>query len=131
MKHGSPQLGVRKNPDSSRVHGLRLTANPQSFATLNELVSSQHGRQGSFPGEIQAFPSTPSDAANEGTVSREHETSHLLTVQEVAELLRVPISWVYDRARQRSRDRLPGLRLGKYWRFHEEDITAWLRRQQP
>src|SRR5258708_36796560 len=24
MKHGTTQLGVRKNPDSPRVHGLRL-----------------------------------------------------------------------------------------------------------
>jgi excisionase family DNA binding protein len=55
----------------------------------------------------------------------------LLTVKEVAELLRVPVSWVYDRARKRSLDRLPAMRLGKYWRFREEDIAAWLRRQQP
>jgi hypothetical protein len=27
MKHRSIQLGVRKNPDSPRVHGLRLTLN--------------------------------------------------------------------------------------------------------
>jgi excisionase family DNA binding protein len=55
----------------------------------------------------------------------------LLTVKEVAELLHVPVSWVYDRARKRSLDRLPAIRLGKYWRFREEDIVAWLRRHQP
>ena len=61
--------------------------------------------------------------------SSQHET--LLTVKEVAELLRVPVSWVYDRVRKRSLDRLPAIRLGKYWRFREEDVFAWLRRQQP
>jgi excisionase family DNA binding protein len=55
----------------------------------------------------------------------------LLTVKDVAALLRVPVSWVYDRARKRSLDRLPAMRLGKYWRFREEDIVAWLRRQKP
>ncbi|MBS1842588.1 MAG: helix-turn-helix domain-containing protein [Acidobacteria bacterium] len=54
----------------------------------------------------------------------------LLTVKDVAEILRVPVSWVYDRTRKRSIDRLPGMRLGKYWRYRREDITAWLRRQQ-
>lgn len=41
----------------------------------------------------------------------------LLTVQQVAELLQVPVSWVYGRMRKRSLERLPAYRLGKYWRF--------------
>ena len=39
----------------------------------------------------------------------------LLTVQQVAELLQVPVSWVYGRMRKRSLERLPAYRLGKYW----------------
>ena len=54
----------------------------------------------------------------------------LLTVEEVAELLRVPRSWVYERTRQRSPNRIPGFRLGKYWRFRESDVLAWLERQR-
>jgi excisionase family DNA binding protein len=57
--------------------------------------------------------------------------SDLLTVKDVAEMLRVPVSWVYDRTRKRSLDRLPGIRLGKYWRFRHDDVVAWLRRHQP
>ncbi|HWO37890.1 MAG TPA: helix-turn-helix domain-containing protein, partial [Candidatus Acidoferrum sp.] len=56
--------------------------------------------------------------------------SHLLTVHEVARLLQVPVSWVYGRMRKRSRDRLPGYRLGKYWRFSEDEILAWVKRQR-
>jgi Type II/IV secretion system protein len=41
-----------------------------------------------------------------------------------AEILRVPNSWVYERTRRRSRDRIPGFRLGKYWRFGLSDIKA-------
>lgn len=62
--------------------------------------------------------------------NRSSYTNELLTVQDVAELLRVPISWVYHRVRKRSLDRLPGIRLGKYWRFHRDDIVEWLRRQK-
>jgi excisionase family DNA binding protein len=54
----------------------------------------------------------------------------LLTVEEVAELLRVPRSWVYERTRKRAFDRIPGFRLGKYWRFRRADVLAWLDRQR-
>ena len=50
----------------------------------------------------------------------------LLTVNEVAEILKVPPSWVYEHTRERSRDRIPGFRIGKYWRFTEADVLAWL-----
>jgi excisionase family DNA binding protein len=55
---------------------------------------------------------------------------HLLSVEEVAELLQVPVSWVYDRTRRRSVERIPGFRLGKYWRFRSEDVLAWIERQR-
>jgi excisionase family DNA binding protein len=54
----------------------------------------------------------------------------LLTVVEVAELLKVPVSWVYERTRKRGIERIPGFRLGKYWRFHETDVLAWIERQR-
>jgi len=50
----------------------------------------------------------------------------LMTVQQVAELLQVPVSWVYGRLRKRSLEKLPGYRLGKYWRFDKEEVLAWL-----
>jgi excisionase family DNA binding protein len=54
----------------------------------------------------------------------------LMTVQQVAELLRVPVSWVYGRLRKRSLQKLPGYRLGKYWRFDKEEVLAWLAQQR-
>ena len=50
----------------------------------------------------------------------------LLTVSDVARLLKVPISWVYERTRRRGLDRLPHFKLGKYLRFSERDIFTWL-----
>ena len=54
----------------------------------------------------------------------------LLTVHQVAELLQVPVSWVYGRLRKRSLEKLPGYRLGKYWRFDREEVLAWLAEQR-
>lgn len=56
--------------------------------------------------------------------------AQLLTIEEVAELLNVPVSWVYGRTRRRSTDPIPGFRLGKYWRFRETDVLAWIERQR-
>ena len=54
----------------------------------------------------------------------------LLTIEDVAKLLRVPISWVYEHTRRRASDRIPGFRLGKYWRFREVDVLTWIERQR-
>jgi excisionase family DNA binding protein len=57
-------------------------------------------------------------------------STDLLTIKEVAELLRVPVSWVYGRTRRRSIDRIPGFRIGKCWRFQENEVLAWVERQR-
>lgn len=54
----------------------------------------------------------------------------LLTVEQVAELLQVPVSWVYERTRKRGIERIPGFRLGKYWRFRQTDVFAWIEKQK-
>jgi len=54
----------------------------------------------------------------------------LLTVDEVAGLLKVPKSWVYERTRRRGLEQLPHLRLGKYLRFEETAIQEYLERQK-
>ena len=57
-------------------------------------------------------------------VSRELEA--LLTVHEVAELLRVPISWVYERTRRRGIERLPHMKIGKYLRFRLREVELYV-----
>ena len=54
----------------------------------------------------------------------------LLTVQEVAEMCKVPVSWVYERTRRRGAERIPCLKLGKYLRFDVTEVRDWLRRLQ-
>jgi excisionase family DNA binding protein len=58
------------------------------------------------------------------------EAEPLLRVQDVAAILKVPVSWVYEHTRRRSQNRIPGFRLGKYWRFDEAEVREWLEGQK-
>ncbi len=53
----------------------------------------------------------------------------LLTAAQVAELLVVPVSSVYEYAR-RFRDPLPSIAIGRHRRFDRGDLAAWLMRQR-
>lgn len=130
MKPRDLQFDLRKNPDSSRVHGLRLA--------MGSSVEEQRRGPGSAQAEVQppcepriveSFQLPLSDRANEATEVERRGSTSLLTVEEVASLLHVPVSWVYGRMRKRSLERLPAYRLGKYWRFREDEIHAWVKRQ--
>jgi excisionase family DNA binding protein len=76
------------------------------------------------------FTATPSPQAPYTPIQRpaERPSGELLTVAEVAQLLKVPVSWVYERSRRRSIDRMPHFKLGKYLRFSEPEVLAWLER---
>lgn len=50
----------------------------------------------------------------------------LLTVQEVAAILKVPVSWVYEHTRGDSHEKLPYVKVGKYLRFFDTEITNYL-----
>jgi excisionase family DNA binding protein len=47
----------------------------------------------------------------------------LLTADQVASVLGVPRSWVYEQSRA---GRIPTVRLGRYRRYRREAIEAWL-----
>lgn len=47
----------------------------------------------------------------------------LLTADEVAQLLGVPRTWVYEQSRA---GRIPTVRLGRYRRYRQEAIERWL-----
>lgn len=51
----------------------------------------------------------------------------LLTAGQVAELLAVPESWVREATRE---ERIPYLKLGRYRRYQQTAIEAWLEAQQ-
>jgi excisionase family DNA binding protein len=51
----------------------------------------------------------------------------LLTAAEVAELLGVPTTWVYDASR---RGRIPTVTLGRYRRYRRGAIEEWVKNQE-
>ena len=62
------------------------------------------------------------------------EAHHILTPEDLAERLKVEVSWVYENTRKRASvrktDPLPNIRMGKYLRFYWPEIEKWLERHQ-
>jgi excisionase family DNA binding protein len=125
------QFGMRKNPaPQQRQHGLRPAAEIASDTALmnqsvqppEKLISNSHKNEAQPPPHA-----APMRAA---TVGENHTQNRLLTIREVADLLQVPVSWVYARTRKRSFEKIPGYRLGKYWRFSEAEVLVWLQSQK-
>lgn len=58
------------------------------------------------------------------------EKSELLTLEEMAVRLRVQQSWLYRQTKKRGLDSIPRVKVGKYLRFNEVDVMAWLKSRQ-
>ena len=54
----------------------------------------------------------------------------LLTLAEMAGKLKVPVSWLYSRTRDKGDGAIPRLKVGKYLRFSESDVMEWLMERQ-
>ena len=52
----------------------------------------------------------------------------LIGVDELAEILTVPKSWIYGKTREKGPDSIPVWRVGKYCRFRVADVMAWLKK---
>ena len=64
-----------------------------------------------------------------GNDGADHDLHELLTVDDVADLLRVSKSWVYEHIRSRHvprTERLPYIKVGKYVRFEVRAVRAFL-----
>lgn len=58
----------------------------------------------------------------------ESSTKKLIDVQEMARILNVPVSWLYERTRVGT---IPCVRIGKYVRFDPQEVLAFLRGRKP
>jgi excisionase family DNA binding protein len=72
------------------------------------------------------------DSATTGDAGHHHleqDLDTLLTVTEVAAILKVSTSWVYEHTRSRGTprsERLPHIKIGKYLRFDARAVRAFL-----
>ena len=48
----------------------------------------------------------------------------VMTLNEVAEYLRIPRSTTYKLAQE---GKLPGQKVGRHWRFHKQAVEDWLK----
>lgn len=53
----------------------------------------------------------------------ENTQSDILTVNETAELLKIPRSSVYKLAQQ---GKIPARKVGRHWRFHRLTLVNWI-----
>lgn len=123
------QFGARENTASSGQHASRLAV-PSTKSGIdfkqNESNTERQALICNSHDQVQHPHAAPQRAATAGEAPA--NLNRLLTVGEVAELLQVPVSWVYGRTRKRTLDRLPGYKLGKYWRFNESEVLEWVKR---
>ena len=57
-------------------------------------------------------------------------THRLVGVNELAETLSVPPSWIYSRTRIKGDGQIPNIRCGKYVRFDINAVLDWLLKQR-
>ena len=53
------------------------------------------------------------------------QQSDILTVEEAADLLRIPRSSVYKLAQE---GKIPAQKVGRHWRFHRATLVQWIAR---
>ena len=128
--HRRLQFDMREDPASDRRHGSRQGL--RSFSGGHGSDEESRPSLSLSTGENHVQPGTGGRpyAASPRAATGGSESDCLLTIQQVAAMLHVPVSWVYGRTRARSTQRLPGIRLGKYWRFREEEIHRWIESQR-
>lgn len=56
------------------------------------------------------------------------KTREVMTLNEVAEYLRIPRSTAYKLAQE---GKVPGVKVGRHWRFHHDVVDEWLRTGEP
>lgn len=128
MKSHPTQFGARENTASPRPHASRLAV--QSAEVKSHGVSTVSDRKPLSPADATSqagtLASPLTEHANGTTGEEERDQKQLLTVHEVANLLQVPASWVYEHTRPQCSNPLPCLKVGKYLRFLSIDIAKYL-----
>ncbi|MEI7990575.1 MAG: helix-turn-helix domain-containing protein, partial [Chloroflexota bacterium] len=56
-------------------------------------------------------------------IPMDNRENDILTIDEAAELLRIPRSSVYKLAQQK---KIPAQKVGRHWRFHRATLLMWV-----
>lgn len=137
MKHRTTQLGVRKNPDSPRVHGLRLKVDSfsvQSQGAVENLGGNETSSGVDAGNEKWSNPSlihvrdertTGSvDDLRRPAVNVERGIERPITCREASQVLGVHPRTIKRMARG---GKVPGhFRFGR-WYFYASELDGWMR----
>jgi excisionase family DNA binding protein len=117
MKVRNAQSDPRKNPDSPRVHGLRLS--------MNSSTAIAESRENTNDRVEPRSSSTVIDYKREGVREdkRDGGFEPLLDVAEAAKLLRIHPKTLRVKAR---RGVIPAIQIGRVWRFRASALNRWL-----
>ena len=55
------------------------------------------------------------------------QENNFLTIEEMADTLKVPKSWVYSRTRETGPGSIPRVKVGKYLRFRLDEVIQWMK----
>jgi len=137
MKHRSIQLGVRKNPDSSRVHGLRLTADSFAVQSQGAAENLRGNEPSSRVAPVIEQRNNPSlihvrderttasvDDLRRSAVNAESGIERPITCREASQVLGVHPRTIKRMARG---GKVPGhFRFGR-WYFYASELDGWMR----
>ena len=114
--------------DGPRAVGSRLLGWPASRPAATR-VGVRIGRVGSpVTGVSRALPGMNPHFEHAPVVDVNLNEA-LLNAADVADLLKVPRSSVYEYARRQARP-LPSIMIGRHRRFYRSDLEAWLAEQR-
>jgi hypothetical protein len=132
MNRRSTQFGSRENTASSRRHASRLAVDSHlKLMGVEEQIP--HSARSPYPDDTSGtnmLDLMHAASQSAATVEARGGESTLLTVHEVADLLRVRVSWVYERTRRQGAEKLPHFKLGKYLRFEARTLVEFIQRQR-
>jgi excisionase family DNA binding protein len=137
MKHRTTQVGVRKNPDSPRVHGLRLTVDSFSVQSQGAVENLGGNETSSRVAPVIEKRSNPSlvhvrderttgsaDDLRRSVVNAEKGIERPITCREASEVLGVHARTIKRMARD---GKVPGhFRFGR-WFFYASELDCWMR----
>jgi len=137
MKHHSTQLAARKNPDSPRVHGLRLKADSFSVQSQGAVENLGGNETSSRVAPVIDRRSNPSlihvrderttgseDDMRSSVVNAEKGIERPITCKEASQVLGVHPRTIKRMARDGN---VPGhFRFGR-WYFYASELDCWMR----
>jgi excisionase family DNA binding protein len=137
MKHRNTQLAARKNPDSPRVHGLRLKVDSfsvQSQGVVEHLGGNETSSRVAPVIERRSNPSLihvrderttgSEDGMGCSVVNAEKEIERPITCKEASQVLGVHPRTIKRMARD---GKVPGhFRFGR-WYFYASELDCWMR----